>query len=175
METKIEIPISKAKIVILLIFAILFVLFGALFVISPDLFSGKLTQPLLRIVGVVAVAFFGLCLVFIVKKLFDPNAGMIIDDRGIWDNSSGSSVGLIEWADITGIVTSQVSATRLLMIMTDQPDKYINKAKNRVSEKALIMNHKMFGTPISITSSALQISFDDLERLIMKEWKKRVQ
>lgn len=50
----------------------------------------------------------------------------------------------------------------------------MNKAQNPVSKKALMMNLKIFGTPLSITSSALEIPFDDLERLIMKEWEKRV-
>jgi hypothetical protein len=48
--------------------------------------------------------------------------------------------------------------------MTDKPEKYIERAKNIISKKAMKTNHKMYGSPLSITSISLKISFDNLEK-----------
>ena len=175
MEDKIEIQLSKAKIFLLFIGAAVFVVLGILFIMNPDQFESVIFRnpSMIRIAGIAAVAFFVPCLVFIVKKLFDKKVGLTIDQKGITDNSNGTSVGLIEWSDITNIETVQVASTKILMLKTDKPEKYINRAKNGISKRALKMNHKMYGSPLSIISNSLKIKYDDLERLIKEEFDKR--
>ncbi|WP_271764832.1 STM3941 family protein [Aquimarina algiphila] len=175
MKDKIEIELSKKKIFLLLIGALVFVILGVLFIMSPGLFASGFfrNSEIVRIIGIVAVGFFGLCLGFAVKKLFDNKMGLIIDQNGITDHTNATSVGLIEWNDITGIETVQIASTKILMLLTDQPDKYIERAKNTLSKRALKANHKMYGSPLSITSNSLKIKYDDLEKLISSELKKR--
>ncbi|WP_373400696.1 STM3941 family protein [Algoriphagus halophilus] len=98
---------------------------------------------------------------------------MTIDQDGITDNSNATSVGLIEWGDITDIGTVQVASTKILMLETDKPDKYIEQAKNGISKRAMKANHKMYGSPLSIISNSLKIKYDDLEKLIREEFEKR--
>ncbi|WP_445383001.1 STM3941 family protein [Robiginitalea sp. IMCC43444] len=175
MEEKIEIQLSKTKILLLLSGAIAFVVLGTLLAMNPEPFRSPLFRnpETIRIAGIVAVGFFGLCLIFIAKKLFDQKAGLIIDQKGITDNSNSTSVGLIEWDDISDIGTIQVASTKILMLETDKPDKYINRAKNGISKRALKANHKMYGSPLSIVSNSLKIKYDDLEKLIREEFEKR--
>ena len=175
MEEKIEIQLSKTKILLLLIGATVFVVLGTLFIMNPEQFKSPLLRnpETIRIAGIAAVAFFGLCLVFIAKKLFDEKVGLTINQNGITDNSNATSVGLIEWADIKNIGTVQVATTKILMLETDKPDKYIERAKNGISKRAMKANHKMYGSPISIISNSLKIKYDDLENLIREEFEKR--
>lgn len=175
MTNKIEIQLSKTKILLLLIGATVFVVLGILFMMNPEQFKSSLFRnaEIIRIVGIVAVAFFGFFLVFIARKLFDHKVGLTIDQYGITDNSNATSVGLIEWTDITGIGTVQVASTKILMLKTDKPEKYIEKAKNRISKRAMKANHKMYGSPISIISNSLKINFNDLEKLVRKEFENR--
>jgi hypothetical protein len=52
--------------------------------------SFKPSPMLITTIGYASVIFFGVCGMFIFRKLFDTKAGIIIDDKGIHDNSSGS-------------------------------------------------------------------------------------
>ncbi len=175
MSEKIEIPLSKTKIILLLFGALLFVIAGVFFIVKPNIFLTSLfsNETVIRIIGIVSVIFFGLCLIYIFKKLFDTKVGLIVDEQGITDNSNATSVGLIEWQDITGIETLQIVSTKMLMIHTNKPDKYINKAKGNLSKRALKTNYKSYGTPLSIVSTSLKIKFKDLESLILEEFHKR--
>jgi len=164
---KIEIPISKTKISFLLIGALIFVILGVLFLLTPDKFTTTIFRnpQIIRIVGIVAVLFFGAAGIYGLRKLFDKSVGLTIDDYGITDNSNASSVGLIDWADIFEIKTEQVMSTRFLLIFVDNPDKYLERV-NGFKRKLMKANMKMYGTPLSITSNTLRYDFSDLERLI---------
>lgn len=164
---KIEIPISKKKISLLLIGAIVFVISGFFFIIIPETFiTFWIRNPqTIRIVGIAAVLFFGAASIYGFRKLFDSDNGLIIDDKGIFDNTNASSVGLIDWIDIIEIQTKQIMSTKFLLIFTNNPDKYLDKATG-FKRRLMNGNMKMYGTPLSITSNTLRHNFDDLERLI---------
>ncbi|RIV35988.1 hypothetical protein D2V08_03315 [Flagellimonas lutimaris] len=175
MADKIEVQLSKTKILLLLIGAIAFVVLGILFIINPEPFeSSRFNNPeMIRIAGIASVVFFGLCVLFIAKKLFDKKVGLTIDQYGITDNSNATSVGLIAWDDITDIMAVQVASTKILLLKTDKPDKYIEQVKNGISKRAMKANHEIYGSPLTIISSSLKIKYDDLEKLIIDEFEKR--
>ena len=164
---KIEIPLSKKKISLLLIGGIVFVISGILFLITPDTFISPIfrNHQIIRIVGIVAILFFGSIGLTLSRKLFDKTIGLTIDENGITDNTNASSVGLIDWRDIIEIKTKQVMSTKFLLIFTNNPDKYLDRV-NGFKRKLLIGNMKMSGTPISITSNTLKYNFEELDRLI---------
>lgn len=164
---KIEIPISKTKISLLLLGAMIFVIFGILFILFPDKFISTIFRnpQTIRIAGIAAVLFFGAAGVYGLRKLFDKAIGLTIDENGITDKSNASSVGLIEWNDIVEIKTEQVMSTRFLLIFISNPEKYLERV-NGFKRKLMQGNMKMYGTPLSITSNTLRYNFDDLERLL---------
>jgi hypothetical protein len=169
----IEIPISKGKLALLLAGAILFVAAGVWFIKEPETFTRTSFKPspvLITTIGYASVIFFGICAIFIFRKLFDTKAGIILDDKGIHDNSSGVSAGFIPWSDITNISTIEVSRQKLIMIEVSNPDDYINRQTNFIAKKAAAINHKMYGSPISITATSLKYGFDDLYYTLRKRW-----
>jgi len=183
MNNRIEIPLSKKKIVLLLIGAFIFVVFGILFVIEPENFVNFIhftlihriiseNPELIRIIGVVAIGFFGAVWIYGIKKLIDKKVGLIIDSNGITDNSNASSIGLIEWNDISEIRTTQVMSTKFLLIDIVNPEKYIGKAKNRMQARLMKANMNMYETPLSITSNTLKYDFNELEKMIQSEFEK---
>jgi hypothetical protein len=169
---KIEIPLSKTKILLLFIGALLFVILGTFFIITPDTFISPIFKNLqaIRITGIVAVLFFGAVGAYGFRKLFDKTIGLTIDENGITDNSNASSVGLIDWNDIVEIRSEQVASTKFLMIFTNNPDKYMERV-NGFKRKLMQGNMKMYGTPLSITSNTLKYNFDDLQKLIIEKFK----
>lgn len=101
--------------------------------------------------------------------------GLIINDKGIIDKSNLSSIGLIEWEDITGIRTEKVQRTRFLLIDTNKPKKYIDKANSKFKKRLLIGNNRMYKTPLSITLTILNVRFSDLEKLLIDSYKENMK
>ena len=163
-EQQIEISLSKMKLTLMVIGSLLFVVIGILFVINPE----KYTTPIMRnptvifISGLASILFFSLCFVFIAKKLGDNSLGLIISDKGIFDNSSGLSAGQILWPDIENISVIKIHRQRLIMLQVTNPQEYIDKQTSSFKRKMMQLNFKIYGTPLSITSNGLKISFDEL-------------
>ncbi|WP_458629371.1 STM3941 family protein [Winogradskyella sp. PC D3.3] len=81
------------------------------------------------------------------------------NDKGIIANSNGTSIGLIEWADITAVETIQLkipvygyffyaSSPKMLIIKTSQPEKHIERSKHTISKEAMKTNNRMYTTPL---------------------------
>ncbi|SHJ25073.1 hypothetical protein SAMN04488096_1202 [Mesonia phycicola] len=176
MNNKIEIPLSKKKIILLLLAAIAFVAGGIWIATNPERFIPnifRVTNPeIIRICGITGILFFGAAGIYGIKKLFDKKVGLIIDSNGITDNSNASSIGLIEWNDISDIRTKQVMSTKFLLIDIVNPEKYIGKAKSGIQARLMKANMNMYETPISITSNTLKYAFGELEELIQIEYKR---
>ena len=176
MNNKIEIPLSKKKIILLLLAAIAFVAGGIWIATNPERFIPNIfritNSEIIRIGGIVGILFFGAAGIYGIKKLFDKKVGLIIDSNGITDNSNASSIGLIEWNDISDIRTKQVMSTKFLLIDIVNPEKYIGKAKNGIQARLMKANMNMYETPLSITSNTLKYDFGELEKLIQTEYKR---
>lgn len=168
------VPLAKMKIIVLVMGALVFVA-GGLWLASLDTdsiqSSRRMYSPLVvHAVGYSGVAFFGLCGIFLVKKLFDAKPGLVISKEGITDNSSAVAAGLIPWGEITGIGEFQVQHTKMLIIHVREPEKYIFRggAMKRALNRA---NMRRAGSPIFITSTALGISYPELVALIENSFK----
>lgn len=161
---QIEIPLSKKKLIIMLIGSIGFVAVGLWFVIKPpainNSFFGNSTVILLS--GIASILFFGLCAVFMAPKISDKKPGLIIDSIGITDNSSGVSAGQIFWNDIENISVIELHRQKLIMLHLINPQEYIDKQTSGFKRKVMNMNLNMYETPCIISSNTLQINFDEL-------------
>ena len=154
--------------------ALAFVVAGTWGIIEPERFASiRYPKNIVFISGIAGVLFFGLCFVFIAKKVFSRKTGLTINDNGIIDNSNATSVGLIEWKDVTGIKSWGTGSAKVIVVLTSEPEKYIARSKNIISKKAMEANNKIYGSPLSIISNSLKINFSELEKLILEQFEKR--
>lgn len=174
MNDEIKIPLSKNKISLLFLGALLFVIFGIWFLYNPETFADSIYRPrsseFIQIVGIIAVVFFGICGIFAFKKLFDKKDGLIINKSGITDNSSGTSVGLIKWNDIVGIEIAKVHSQKFIMIEVSNPEYYISLKKSSIGKMTMKANYNQFGTPLSISANSLRINFAELRTIIEEQF-----
>jgi len=170
---QIEIPLSKKKILLILFGAVAFVVIGVFFVINPSMFISTVARnsTIIFIAGLASVLFFGLCAIFAFRKLFDKKVGLAINREGIIDNSSGVSAGLVLWSDIKEIEICSVAGQKFLMIIVKNPQDYIDKFTSPLKRKAMEMNYKTYGSPISISANSLQTNFDKLHNLLTEKLK----
>ena len=157
---RIEIPLSKNKIMLGLIGALVFQVLGVLFCIKPSMIVSPIiwSLTLIQTIGIIEFALFTVLFIYWLIKLFDKKPGLIIDDNGITDNTNALSIGLIEWTDIIDIKTYQIMSNKCLLIITAHPEKYLNMAKGK-KQKMMELNMKFCGTPIAITSASLKYNF----------------
>jgi hypothetical protein len=167
MPNRIEIPLSKTKMFLMVAGSIVLVVFGIILTISPATFISPFSRnpDLIRLSGIAGILFFGAAAIYGLRKLFDKTLGLIVDDNGITDNTNASSAGLIEWADITEIRTQQIRSTKFILVFTSNPDKYLERAHG-LKRKLMQANLMKYGTPLSIISNTLKLSYTEMEKLL---------
>jgi hypothetical protein len=167
---RVEIPLSKKRIILILLGSLAFVAAGIWFVVKPATFSdsGPLrgSTVVVTVVGVAAILFFGLCAVYAMRKLPDNKPGLVIDASGITDNSGGVSAGLVLWTDINGLSVITVQKQKFILLHVKNPNDYIERQTGLIKRKMMQMNFKMYGSPLTIGANGLKIDFDELLKLI---------
>ena len=175
-DKQIEIPISKNKLILMILGSIIFVAlsFWLIIVRPPVLYFNKAdSAPIDIIVSIAGILFFGLCLIFIAKKLSDNNPGLVINGDGITDNSSGISAGLIPWKDINEITKETIANQDFLVIKVNNPEEYINRQTGLIKRKAMEMNYRSFGSPINISANGLKCNLSELYMIINNRFNSR--
>ena len=163
-DDRVVIRSSKFKLILIVTGALLFVALGVFLIAIAD--EQRQYPPLyVKTVAVAAIGFFGLCAVVGLIKLLDKTAGLFLDRQGMTDNSSGSAAGRVEWREIRDVQARTVSGQKLLAIFVLDPEKFLDRG-NWVRRLFVRMNYRFYGTPIFISSHALNVNFEELERLI---------
>lgn len=164
METnQVVIPLSKGKTFLTILGCICFVALGAWVWAIAD--HQQYDPLLVRFAMIAGWIFFGLVGLYACYKFFDRKPGLVVDGEGIVDNSSGVSAGRIRWEEITDIGALKVQSTRFLTIHVTDPEKFIRRG-NFVQRALNAASVKMTGTPITISSNALQMNFSELQTLL---------
>jgi len=164
--TRIEIPFSKKKLIIGIVFSFLFIVLGLFILTSNE--ESKIYSLFIKSFGILGILFFGITGTYGVKKMFDKKKGLVIDDSGIIDNSSMSSIGLIEWTDISEIAIEETKSALYLLIFTNDNGKYLEKTRG-LKRMLIKSNIKNYGTPISIISNTLNCDFYELESILKEK------
>ncbi len=165
---KVEIPSSKIKLILILIGTSVFIIGGYYLFQYPERFiSYKFRNvEFIKTIGLLLLVFFSTVWVYIPIKLFDKKPGLILDEDGIYDNSSAVSVGLILWKDIESIRVEKINSTKMLIVNIYNPEKYIDRS-NRFKKVLLNLNTKLYGTPLTIGLAGLKYNRERLEKLII--------
>lgn len=131
--TQIEIPLSKFKIILLLLFSLSLTVLGLLLIFfEPESidYSARhscIMRPVPRfLVGLFFVVFFDFALI----RLFNKNPGLIINEKGIYDNSRARALGFIPWKDIIDIKIVDINNGKIILIVLRNPIDYLNKTSH---------------------------------------------
>jgi len=168
---QIEIPLSQSKLVKLIAVSLIFVICGLWLVAKPPAVSNPIfgNPKLIFIVGISSVLLFGLMLILLIKKLFDKKPGLTISDNGIRDNIGIFSAGFIPWGDIVEIQEMLVQKRKMINVVVQNPQDYINKQKNPLTKKFLQMNYNASGMVIGISDISLLCDYSELKALLNKK------
>jgi len=156
----------------MLVGSLVFVALGLWFVIDPpEIHESFLSKKIvIRVAGIAVLLFFGLCAFFLARKLLDNKPGLIIDDVGITDNSSGIAAGQILWSDMIDLSMVTIQRQPFIMVMVKNPQDYIKKQTSSFKRKLMSANYGLYGTPVSISANGLKTSFNELVRIVTEQF-----
>jgi hypothetical protein len=163
-QERIEIKLSKGKAILTFLGAVVFV-WVSIWLISTADNQELFNATIVTLTGYVGLIFFGPVGLYILYKLFDKNPGLVIDNDGIYDNSSAAAGHLIRWEIIKGLRVKQVMSTKFILIDIENPEEFLDEV-NGIKKKLIWSTYKMYGTPTSISSSTLSCDFDELFQII---------
>ena len=167
---EIAVALKKQKLILLLLGAIAFVALGYwLWLIAED--QIRFYPLFVKVIAINSIVFFGMCSIYIFAKLFDTKPGLIVDQDGIVDNSSGVSAGRIQWSEITGFMIKEVSGQSFIAIGVSDPEKYLQRG-GFLKRSLNAASFKMTGSPINISSNSLDMNFGQLHQTLISAFEK---
>jgi hypothetical protein len=163
-----EIQISRAKLKRGLITGIIFFLLGCWILIDPPSpgFGILTNTSVVRVIMIICIVLFGLGTIYYLKKMKDKRPGLIIDQTGITDHSSGVAAGHIPWEDINRITYKKVFKQEFIMIIVKNPEDYLERQTNMLKRISMKMNFKSYGSPISIPIDHLKYDRGELKIIL---------
>lgn len=162
---EVVISLSKGKLVLYLLGALLFAALGA-WMLTLDVTeiqnSRRYNSPFIVYgAGGFLFAMMAFLSVVLFWKLFDNSPAITLNAEGIVDNSNSLAVGLIPWSEIEGFSRYQVQRQWFISIFVKDPVKYVEKgnALLRMTKKSRLKNS---GTPIAIPTATLKMNQEEL-------------
>jgi hypothetical protein len=161
-EQKFEIGLNKKK------FRNGFITSTCLAILGLILFSSTNNQIVEYGAVFISVLFFSSGIFHFLRKLADKKPGILIDDKGIQDNSSVVSFGFINWNDVKKFTKATAFKQDFLVVEVNNPDYYIKKEANFLIKKGMRNNFKHYGSPLIISANLLNCNLDELIIILEK-------
>lgn len=112
------------------------------------------------ILGFLSFIFFGACFIFILNRAIHPKPLVIINEKGIIDNSTAMSVGLITWDNISNIRKQRMFSSCFIVI--DVKDLSLITSKMTKFQKILVKLNSSLNCPISLSVDTADKKVDDI-------------
>ena len=105
----------------------------------------------------------------ILLKFFNK-PGLIIKPEGIIDNSIMTGEYLIKWVEINDYSVVKTNGKAFMLLFVDDPQHFIEEA-NWFAKFRLKWNMRRYKTPLLISTTYLQCSFEELKNAILEGMK----
>lgn len=165
--TEISISLHKKRIALLTFGAIGFIALSFWLMQVADT-QTEYSPLFLKFISIIGILFFTLCGIYGFRKLFDTKPALIINDQGIFDNSSAISAGLVEWKNITNVIITEVYDQKFITIETNNADELLSK-QHGFKKILLSLNKNYYKSPIQIAASSLQCDIQELCNILKEQ------
>jgi len=131
-----------------------FLVFGAVVMIAVPLVMAFLPADVLleafkhvgivwviRVLMMLGACFFGVCLIFIVRRAKIKEV-LVVDERGITDKSSSIALGFIPWQDVTFFRIMPYMGQEFIVVWVKNEQEYLSKV-SWLKRKTIMANIKM--------------------------------
>lgn len=153
---------GRLRLLALLLGSAVFVALGFWFILFPPA-TLAVGPHMLVAIGLASVLFFGLCGGILLKRFLSHRIALVLDRRGVLDNSTATPAGFVDWNEIlsTGIVTT--SGVKFVGIdVRDREALYERSPRGRM----LRTNADLHQYPVLIPEVTLDRKPEELQQLI---------
>lgn len=104
-------------------------------------------------------------LIVCIPKFLGLRPGLVINQDGLYENSSGVSAGFVPWNEVRFISKFNAGSQLFIAIHVKDPLPYLMKGNylQRIIKKS---NMNLRGTPVGISMATLDVNFEILYKLI---------
>ncbi len=166
-----RLPRKRGRSVFQVVGSVCFVIAGVVLLIM-----GLTSQPFdfdalkLTVAGVLAILVFGFFGFLGARMLTRP--ALVVDDRGIWDNTSGLSVGLIPWEQALGFQPVRVALNDYVAVLWAD-EQWAWDHMKPTARRMNRLNHGM-GTPVGpISGDMLKVTGPQLALMLLEQRRQR--
>ena len=154
----IVIPSKKLGNMVYALGALMFVIFGLLFLFSSDFFA--------ILIGLFSIVFFGWGFIILFKRLFTSHSLLIVDDQGMTDNSSALALGFVPWEDIENVQLRHMLNQTFISVSVKDQEAYLAKMSTlqRNATKAnLKMGYPLINITLNTTGKNPNVIYQEIE------------
>ncbi len=178
MSPPLELPLRRTRAVLLALLALGFVAGGVWFTAavglpSLDFSRNRAVDELLRAIGLAAVVFFGACFVVVAELALHRGPGLVIDDEGLVEHTSGTAAGRVRWEEITAIAARSLPGSAAVVAI-DVADLDAHLDRLPAWRRWLVRSNVGVGaSPVTIHVDMLGQDADALAALLLAERARR--
>jgi hypothetical protein len=110
-----------------------------------------------KVILVFGFVFFGYSFIYYLKRANSGKEILIVDEKGITDNSSALACGFIPWRDIDNIYIASSMGNQFIELVLNNEEHYLKKLKG-IKKLAVLINKKMKHQVVCITLNSTGIS-----------------
>jgi hypothetical protein len=145
--------------------------------IGAFILAGNLNASLVNwaftIIACLAVVVFAIGSLSLWIAIFASQASLVIDSRGVHNDTPLFGAGLIAWEEIAGLVSYRILTQRYLAIVLSDPRTLLARAW-LVPKLILILNDKTSPAPINIPESLLPVSADQVLQMVRSQFAQEI-
>lgn len=162
---EVVVPLDRRMLGVLLFAAISFVVGGALLVLIPGLREGAEGWQKIA-AGFAGMVFFAGVTVALIRLIRSKKPGLIVNDRGFVDASSGVAAGVVSWEQVRSIGFTNVKGGKFITVMVKDPEAFVQRG-GLIKRLLCRLNARMYSSPVQISARSLAISHDELAQLLI--------
>lgn len=176
-EDRRVISFSRTKLLLILLFLVIMILawlFIAVLYVTDSSEPGIVATVIFSISIFVLLIFFGYLAAKIFLRLRDNKPAFIISKTGILWEEAGEEV---LWSDVTEITVAEVKTLRGglltkkkkvmgIFLIVQNPEHYIDRQKKALQRSMMKQCLNKYGSPIGIMAVGLNVSFDELLKIV---------
>jgi hypothetical protein len=118
-----------------------------------------------RIFAAIDWGFFGLMLLLALARILRAAPSLIINQFGIFDNSSAFGGYLLPWEEIHSFYVSSIKNQKFISIRVHDLERFLGR-QPAMRAGLMRMNMKLVGAPVNIATASLPLKMEELWKII---------